>query len=68
MSKCNDTYKEVKVMEHPLGIIRVHIPDLTPEERERRMQQIKKAAVDIVVKGKIKNENSQDVKKDTLVV
>lgn len=67
MKKQSDTYKEVRIMQHRLGVARVYIPDLTPEERERRMQQIKKAAIEIVVKGKIKDENSQEVKKSPLV-
>ena len=30
-------------------IIRVHRPELTAEERERRMQQIKEAAVRLII-------------------
>jgi hypothetical protein len=32
-----------------MNIIRVTRPQLTPEERERRMEAIKKAAVDLVL-------------------
>ena len=39
-----DTYKEVRVFEYPNMIIRVHIPDLTEDERKRRMKAIEKAA------------------------
>lgn len=35
-----DTYKEVKVFQYPNMKIRVHIPDLTPQERTRRMNAI----------------------------
>ena len=49
MSKCQDTYKEVRVFEYPGWKIRVHIPDLTEAERTRRMKQIEKAAADLVI-------------------
>ena len=39
-----DTYKEVRVIEFPQGTARVHIPDLTDEERERRMKRIAESA------------------------
>lgn len=39
-----DTYKEVRVIEFTQGTARVHIPDLTEEERERRMKQIARSA------------------------
>jgi hypothetical protein len=42
--KQKDTYKEVRVIEFPCGTARVHIPDLTPEERERRMKRIIQSA------------------------
>lgn len=40
----NDTYKEVRVIKFPQGTARVHIPDLTDEERERRMKRIAQSA------------------------
>lgn len=43
-----DTYKEVKVMEFPNMVARIHIPDLTPEERERRMKKIHKSAANLL--------------------
>lgn len=46
--KCTDTYKEVKVFEFPGMIARVHIPDITPEERKRRMQAIHNAAAQLL--------------------
>ena len=48
--KCTDTYKEVRVITFPGMIARVHIPDLTTEERSRRMKDIYKAA-EILLKG-----------------
>ena len=39
-----DTYKEVRVIEFPQGTAKVHIPDLTDEERARRMKQIVESA------------------------
>ena len=42
--KQEDTYKEVRVIEFPQGTATVHIPDLTPEERERRMNRIAESA------------------------
>lgn len=47
---CKDTYKEVRVFHRPNGgIDRVYIPDLTPEERERRMRMIKEAAAALII-------------------
>lgn len=42
--KKQDTYKEVRVIEFPQGTATVHIPDLTPEERERRLKRIAQSA------------------------
>lgn len=61
----SDIYKEVRIMKHPLGIARVYVPDLPCDERERRMNQIKKAAVDVIMKGKITDDKSQEVKKSS---
>ena len=45
--------KEVVVESSPTNmsnhIIRVHHPELTPEEHERRMNQIKRAAEDLLI-------------------
>lgn len=43
-----DTYKEVKVMEFPGMVARVYRPDLTEEERARRMKQIHDAAAKLL--------------------
>lgn len=40
-----DTYKEVRTFEYPgWGTIRVHIPDLTEDERKRRHKELERAA------------------------
>lgn len=44
MSKCQDTYKEIKTFEHKNCIVRVHFPDLTERERAIRMKSIQKAS------------------------
>ncbi len=33
----------------PAAIIRVHRPELSPEDRERRMELIKKAAANVII-------------------
>lgn len=35
-----DTYKEIRTFEFPGMVVRVHIPDLTDEERNRRMKNV----------------------------
>ena len=40
----NDTYKEVRVYHYPNITAKVLIPDITPEERARRMAFISEAA------------------------
>lgn len=47
---CQDTYKEVKTFNFPNMIARVHVPDLTPEERTRRMKAIQAAAAELLKK------------------
>lgn len=46
--KTIDTYKEVRTFTFPNLKARVSIPDLTPEERARRMQAIHTAAADLL--------------------
>jgi len=48
--KAPDAYKETKVFEFPGMIARVHIPDLTPEEKTRRMKAIHNAAAALLKK------------------
>lgn len=47
--KNTDTYKEVKTFTYPEIIIRVHIPDLSDDERKRRMKIIEKAAAALII-------------------
>ena len=50
MKKVQDIYKETKIIEYPNMIIRVHIPDLTKEERDRRMKIIHDASARLLSK------------------
>lgn len=45
-----DTYKEVKVIQFPNMTARVHIPDLSQEERSRRMMAVQKQAAELLKK------------------
>lgn len=42
------TYKEVRTFNFSNMTVRVHIPDLTIDERNRRMKQIHKAAENLI--------------------
>ena len=35
--------------EKPKAIVRVYRPELTPEERERRMEKLKKSAAELLI-------------------
>lgn len=39
---------QTKTFQFPDAVVRVHFPDLTDEERERRMRRVRKAAEDIL--------------------
>lgn len=54
MRKSSDTYKEVRTFTFPNCIARVHFPEITEEERSRRMKQIEKAA-ESLLKGALKS-------------
>ena len=47
-----DTYKEVRVFEYPGITVRVHIPELTSEERAERMKIIHREAANLLKGGK----------------
>jgi hypothetical protein len=47
-----DTYKEVRTFNFPNMVVRVHIPDLTPDERARRMRAIHNQAAQLLKKVK----------------
>ena len=51
----DDTYKEIRTFNFPGAVVRVHIPDIDEEERNRRMKQIYKAAAELL-SGSVKNE------------
>lgn len=48
---------QIKVFEFPNAIVRVHIPDLAPEEREKRLNAIKKSA-EMVLREVLRNEHN----------
>ena len=43
-----DTYKETKVFTYPNATVKVHLPDLTEEERNRRFKIIHNAAAELL--------------------
>ena len=43
-----DTYKEVKTIKYADATVRVHIPDLAEEERNRRLKEVQRAAQQIL--------------------
>ena len=47
-----DTYKEVKVFHYENAVVRVHIPDLTAEERSRRMKEVERSALQLILARK----------------
>ena len=48
--KTQDTYKDVRTFEFPGMIVRVHIPNLTPEEKSKRMKSIHNQAANLLKK------------------
>lgn len=44
-----------RVFEYPNAIVRVHIPDLADDEREKRMREIKRSA-ELLLKGVMAND------------
>ena len=52
-----ETYKEIKTFEYPNMTIRVHIPDLSDVERNRRMKQLEKAT-EALLKSKMKKSKA----------
>ena len=55
MQKKEDTYSEVRTFTYPNMIVRVHLPDLTEDERNRRMRNIMKST-ERFMKAVIKDE------------
>lgn len=61
MERNADTYKETRIFEFPNMIVKVNIPDLTPEERAVRLQRVYDAAVDILEEVEIlEKENEKE--------
>ena len=52
-----ETYKEIKTFEYPNMTIRVHIPDLSDVERNRRFKQLEKAT-EALLKSKMKKSKA----------
>lgn len=48
-----DTYKEVRTFNFPGMVARVHIPDLTEEERSKRMKLIHTQAANLLKEKRI---------------
>jgi hypothetical protein len=61
MAREKDKIKEVKTYVYPNAIVRLHIPDLTDEERERRMNEFKQAT-ETFLKGVIRERMEKERK------
>ena len=46
---------QTKIFKYPNATVRVHIPDLAPEEREKRLNEVKLSA-EMLLREMIKNE------------
>lgn len=60
MKKIQDVYMEPESLHLDNCIIRVFRPILTDEERERRMERIKKAAAELLVSAERSKRKSND--------
>ena len=60
MKKCQDVYMEPEIIRCDNCIARVYRPILTDEERERRMERIKKAAADLIMSAERSKNKLQD--------
>lgn len=49
-----DTYKEVRVFQYDNAVVRVHIPDLTPDEQNRRMKEVERTAMRLILASRSK--------------
>ena len=47
--KQQDTYKEVRTLQFGENVVRVHIPDITEKERERRLAEIGRLAGEMLL-------------------
>ena len=57
--RVQDTYKEVKTFVFPNMTVNVYIPDLTEEERNRRMKKIHKSAANLIMKAEEVKRNNE---------
>lgn len=60
-----DGQREVETFIYPNAIVRVHFPDLSEEENNRRMKKIQKAAAELLkekinIERKVKKESGVD--------
>lgn len=46
--------REVQVFTYPTAIVRVHFPDITDDENQRRMKRLHKAAEEILKEKEVK--------------
>lgn len=49
---------QTKTYKYPNATVRVHIPDLAPEEREKRLNEVKLSA-EMLLREVIRNENKK---------
>ena len=56
--KNRDKYKEVRVFKYPDATVRVHIPELTDEEREKRLNALKRSA-ETLLREVLRNEDKK---------
>ena len=52
----NDIYGEPEIFTHKNIVAKVYSPILTEEERNRRMERIKQAAIRLVLSKEVKND------------
>ena len=60
MKKCQDVYMDPEILHLDNCTVRVFRPILTEEERERRMERIKKAAADLIMSAEKSKRKSND--------
>lgn len=52
----NDTYNVTKTYRFPNAVVRVHFPDISDKEQDRRYEEITNAALKLLL-----SENKEDV-------
>lgn len=56
MKTCQDVYMEPEIFRYDNCVIRVHRPILSDEERKRRIEQIKRAAISLITEAEKNKE------------